>query len=31
MKDELGRKIMIDFLGLRTKTHRCLIDEGSKE
>ena len=28
MKDELGRKIMIRFVGLGTKTYSYLIDDG---
>ena len=31
MKDELGRKIMIKFVGLRAKTCSYLIDDGSEE
>ena len=31
MKDELGRKIMIKFLGLRAKTYSYLIDDGSED
>ena len=30
MKDELGGKIMIKFVGLRAKTHIYLIDDGSE-
>ena len=30
MKDELGRKIMIKFVRLRSKTYSSLIDDGSK-
>ena len=31
MKDELGGKIMIKFVGLRVKTCSYLIDDDSKE
>ena len=31
MKDKLGRKIMTKFVGLRAKTYRYLIDDGSKD
>ena len=31
MKDELGRKIMKKFVGLRTKTYNYLINGGSKD
>ena len=30
MKDELGGKTMIKFVGLRAKAYNYLIDEGSK-
>ena len=31
MKDELERKIMKTFVGLRVKTYSYLIDEGSED
>ena len=31
MKDELGRKIMKKFVGLRAKTYSHLIDNGEKD
>ena len=31
MKDELGRKIMIKFVGLRVKTYSYLINDASKD
>ena len=31
MKDELGRKIMIKYAGLRTKAYNYLIDDGSED
>ena len=31
MKDELGRKIIIKFVGLRVKTYSYLIDDGSED
>ena len=31
MKNELGRKIMIKFVGLRAKTYSYLTDYGSKD
>ena len=31
MKDELGTKIMIKFVGLRAKTYIYLIDDGSED
>ena len=30
-KDELGRKTMKEFCGLRAKTYRCLIDHDSEK
>ena len=31
MKDELGGKTMVTFVGLRTKTYSYLIDDSSEE
>ena len=31
MKDELGQKVMIDFLGLRAKSYSFLIDDCSED
>ena len=31
MKDELSRKIMSKFVGLRAKTYSYLIDDGSED
>ena len=31
MKDKLGQKIMIKFVGLRAKTYIYLIDDGSED
>ena len=31
MKDELGRKVMMKFIGLRAKTYSYLIDDGSED
>ena len=31
MKDELGGKIMVKFVGLKTKTCSYLIDDGSED
>ena len=31
MKDELGRKIMIELVGIRAKTYKYLIDDGSED
>ena len=31
MKDELGRKIMIKFVGLKAKTYSYLIDDSNEE
>ena len=31
MKDELGEKIMIEFVGLKAKTYSYLIDDGSHD
>ena len=31
MKDELGGKIIAKLVGLRAKTYRCLIDDGSED
>ena len=30
MKDEVGRKIITKFVGIRAKTYSYLIDDGSK-
>ena len=30
MKEELGREIMINFVGLRAKTYSYLIDDGNE-
>ena len=31
MKNELGEKIMINFVGIKSKTYSYLINDGSKE
>ena len=31
MNDELGRKIMKEFVRLRAKTHSFLVDDGSED
>ena len=31
MKDELGEKIMTNFVGLKAKTYSYLIDDGSED
>ena len=31
LRDELGRKTMTKFVGLRTKTYRYLIDNGNED
>ena len=31
MKDELGRKVMTKFVGLRAKTYSYLIGDGSED
>ena len=31
LKDELGGKIMIKFVGLKAKTSSCLIDDSSED
>ena len=31
MKDELGRKIMIEFVALRQKTYSCLMNDGNSD
>ena len=31
MKDELGEKIIVKFVGLRAKTYSYLIDDGSQD
>ena len=31
MKDKLGRKILIKFVGFRAKTYSYLIDDGNRD
>ena len=31
MKDELGEKVIVKFVGLRAKTYSYLIDDGSQD